>query len=837
MLMLRYFKIITVVIAVIWPLQLVSQEKNYTAKEALSIFKAGNYSEAEKAYASLLKRYDLEVRYNYYYGICLLQNNKDIKQAVTRLKYAAVKGVSRDAFYYLGRAYQLSYRFDDALAQYNRFLKYAAASDIRNEKAEKYKRECEMGRRLSAKVYNFEVYRRDTVSLDNILQAYHPAKDVGRITHNSDFFEAGVNPNDILYLTERGNEVYFTMDSETDGDNLYKMEKLLDGWSERKPLSEINSGANESHPFVVIDGSTIFFSSDREGGLGGYDLYKAIYDAETKTFSNPVNLGIPFNSPKDDYLFVADEFNEMAWFSSNRETNDSTLVVYNIRWDNTVVKNLVEDMNDVQQVASLTLSGEEKRVDEGKAHYVFKPKKEALFHFVVADTMEYTQLEHFKSENARSVFEQGLSLVRKKDSLSNQMSGKREMYARTNSDETRSILVDHILMLEKQVYGLDEKIERSFFQAKLIEQEEVRRLVREGRYDEPAEVKIEKEAEENYNNILIPGNYTFYTEQGFAKELEELEDMYQALFNSNDIRKLRHADSLYVWGNILTLESSKLLEAANSQQAESKSLMDLAFRSKDSLEEEESMVASQVQQAKELKISALKLYHESLNRKFKIYGARLKELKITNTTQDLSYLDDQQDRAKEYFRKAFELIDPINGFDSERYERSGALKRTGVQIQEDGLFKFVELQGGDPVLPYRAQPKSGEPKAKVPKTYQELQGFSKPKEVVKKEPQEVSKVVENAFKKPEPKQDELVYKIQIGVFRNDPNAQALSQIPPISKIVLPERGLTKFFSGSYKTYAEAQNNLVKVQQAGFAGAFIVVFKAGKQIKLTEDLKR
>jgi hypothetical protein len=96
-------------------------------------------------------------------------------------------------------------------------------------------------------------------------------------------------------------------------------------------------------------------------------------------------------------------------------------------------------------------------------------------------------------------------------------------------------------------------------------------------------------------------------------------------------------------------------------------------------------------------------------------------------------------------------------------------------------------------------------------------------------------VVENAFRKST--DESLVYKIQIGVFRNEPNKSSLAKIPAISKIAIPDRDLTKYFAGNYSTYAKAQEDLSIVRAAGFEGAFVVVFKDGKQINLTEELKK
>ncbi len=808
------------------------QEKAYTAKEALALFKEGDYRQAEEAYAYLIKLYDRNSKYNYYYGICLLQNNKDIPQAVKRLKYASLKGVSRDAYYYLGRAYQLSYQFNEAKYQYNRFLKYATASDIRNEKAEQYIRECEFGLQQSAKIYKLDVYARDTVAKEDFLSAYKPAPDVGKVAHNSEFFESGLDPEGVLYLTERGDEVYFSMPDEEQGEGIYKMEKLLDGWSDSQLIAGIESPRDELHPFLLIDGSTIFFSSNRAGGMGGYDLYKANYDAESKSFMQPVNLGIPFNSPKDDYLFVADQFNALAWFASNRETNDSTLLVYTVKWDDSVVKNFVEDENEVAAAAALPLTN--------KGAWSHKPsrqddedeKRKDLFQFVVADTLVYSQFEHFKSEEARAIFMRGFKLATQKDSLSNLMKEKRAAYARSYSETELTRLVNDIIALEKEVYGLDDKIQRSFYHARVIEVKRIKEMVEAGVYTSSKKVQVEQSKIDNLDDILIPDEYAFYTDDEFARHLDELEGMYKTLFTPAEQAQLHRADSFYIWGNILSLEASKLLATASDAPAQKEDLLSI-IRQKDSVEEE-TVVQSQAEKAGDLKITSLRLYHESLDSKYRMYKKKMTEIQMTNSVDDLSDIKEAQVVGQDYFKEARALSDPINGFDILRYEKAGTIKRKGVSIQEAALMRYAARTIDKGSQPAKVQPS-------VPKTYQELQGFSADdyKEEAKVEKQVVTekapaKVVQEAFKSA-PKST-LVYKIQIGVFRNEPNASAVAQIPPISKVDIPGKELTKYFAGEYKSYAAAQQDIDRVRGAGFSGAFIVVFKAGKQVKLTEELK-
>lgn len=86
----------------------------------------------------------------------------------------------------------------------------------------------------------------------------------------------------------------------------------------KENLEQINSSSNDRCPNVC--GNFMIFSSNRPGGLGGYDFYYSIY--EDSTWSAPVNMGAPFNSPHDEYRAVAIksyEFeNDLLIFSSNK---------------------------------------------------------------------------------------------------------------------------------------------------------------------------------------------------------------------------------------------------------------------------------------------------------------------------------------------------------------------------------------------------------------------------------------------------------------------------------------------------------------------------------------
>ena len=79
----------------------------------------------------------------------------------------------------------------------------------------------------------------------------------------------------------------------------------------------INTEKNDIFPFLQAD-NTLFFSSDGHLGEGGLDIFYTVMDTD-QNYVSPVNLGAPFNSPKDDLGFILDRDKKNGYFSSNRD--------------------------------------------------------------------------------------------------------------------------------------------------------------------------------------------------------------------------------------------------------------------------------------------------------------------------------------------------------------------------------------------------------------------------------------------------------------------------------------------------------------------------------------
>jgi hypothetical protein len=80
--------------------------------------------------------------------------------------------------------------------------------------------------------------------------------------------------------------------------------------------ANVNSYGKEMFPFIAAD-STLYFSSNRPNGFGGYDLYKCIMDGDG-VFEKAKILEKPLNSNKDDLSFIIDSSNKSGFLSSKR---------------------------------------------------------------------------------------------------------------------------------------------------------------------------------------------------------------------------------------------------------------------------------------------------------------------------------------------------------------------------------------------------------------------------------------------------------------------------------------------------------------------------------------
>jgi hypothetical protein len=848
---------------------LLTAQQAPSATEALSLFRAGKYAEAASMYEKLLERSNRDINYNYYYGVSLVKLKQKNDQAIQRLKLAATRPPSPDVHFYLGHLYQHVYEPELAIEHYERFLKLQKTKDSLTTLAEQGIEESKAANLLINKYFDIKILRKDTIKKDDLINYYSLSKDGGQLMKAGDFFRVGVNPNQVIFRTERGNEVLFPILGSNGTHNIHKVIRLLDSWTDAEPLAEpISSPYNDIYPFLLIDGTTLYFSSDRSGGMGGLDIYQSFYDPISGTFSEPANMGPPFNSPDDDFLLVPDIYAGKAWFATNRGITGDSVVVTELVWDNNVVRNFTENINQIKTLAMLPVSKDaaprtSSTTFAGNDRPVAVKKED--FRFTVNDTLVYTRNEQFVSSEALELFKTGRKAELKKDSLLNQMNSMRRAYSVSYDQKELLRLIDEIVKLEKETYGLEEEINRNYLNARRRELDRIRQLQREGRYipvtgTAPTRTSIAATANQKALDNLKKSDLTFYSDEEFLKKKELLDEMYRHFFNQRQTQELQRSDSLYVWANILTLESARILERTWNMPAPTQTVRERinSIRQKDG-DEENPELRAMIQQSREYKKWSLDLYEQALDQKFAIYYPVAMEFSGSSNRVGT---EDMLIQAVNHIREADDRIKSMPTYNAENLERHLALKRRGVDMLEESMViqlagapmpssraqtegtRFTDISGSvQPSYPAihrgseinarntvnNPSPQEVNPAALVSAAFSQS-GRERDDEILPVSPtQQPSHVVQQIAATTQTPKPE--YRVQIGVFRNEPNATAIAKIPAVTKTLIPESGLYRYYSGSWKTHADAQAMVASIRDAGFPGAFVVAFLNSETINI------
>jgi len=134
------------------------------------------------------------------------------------------------------------------------------------------------------------------------------------------------------FITADGKHFFFISDRPVPGKahrdlDIWTMDWLGDRWSEPRNLgAPVNSEGHEWFPTVAADG-TLYFGSDRPGGKGKTDLYRArLIDGK---YAEPENLGDAINSAQEEYEpYIAPDQSFLIFMADNRDgRSDSDIFV------------------------------------------------------------------------------------------------------------------------------------------------------------------------------------------------------------------------------------------------------------------------------------------------------------------------------------------------------------------------------------------------------------------------------------------------------------------------------------------------------------------------------
>ncbi len=326
--------------------------------KAKEIFYSGNMNEAVRHFNELLRVDSNHYEYNMLIAFAYLHSNIDKSKAIIHYQ-RALKNPKADPYIYfdMGKAYMLCYRFDEAVASFKTFISKGIKIDKTDLPPERYIEMCNNAQLL--------ISLRNNVTIENVGNAINSAfPDYNACIDASEttlFYSSKQSQNygvlmdidgfkmadvycskwngkqwvvgerlqvpinsglveDIVGISPDGNDMLLFFNNEKGYSDIFISHKEKKQFSRPELLSlTVNSDQIEQAASISPDGKWIFFSSNRAGGFGGFDIYysRRLPNGE---WSNPMNVGPNINTQYDDnFPYIAPD--GTTFFSSSQGHN------------------------------------------------------------------------------------------------------------------------------------------------------------------------------------------------------------------------------------------------------------------------------------------------------------------------------------------------------------------------------------------------------------------------------------------------------------------------------------------------------------------------------------
>lgn len=296
------------------------------------------------------------------------------------------------------------------------------------------------------------------------LSHYVLSSETGKVMTASQI--SGIEADGYVYLNEMGNKAYFGKADQNGVRQIYTSDKLGDRWGEPILMNGLSEGIDEAdYPFMMNDGITFYFAAQGEESIGGYDIFFTRYDSRSGSFLKPENIGMPFNSEANDYMYAADEQSGIGYFVSDRRQPKDTVCVYIFilpetrrSYDPTkFTEQQIHDFADITCIADTWGNGSERRAALERLKAVFtnasRPTTdkatEANTAIVINDRLTYISAKDFRSPTAANHYRELLKARERLSHLEAELQKTRDRYAQAD-ENGRKLLSEIILHNEEQ---------------------------------------------------------------------------------------------------------------------------------------------------------------------------------------------------------------------------------------------------------------------------------------------------------------------------------------------------------------------------------------------------
>lgn len=288
-----------------------------------------------------------------------------------------------------------------------------------------------------------------------LFDAIHVNREEGTIDTYAHLFNTEGEGN--AYVNELGTKCIYSHFDENGHKKLYQRNLIGGKWSKSEQLKGLDADGmltDFDYPYLMPDGTTLYFAAKGEESLGGFDIYRTRYDADEDVFLKPENLGMPFNSEADDFMFIIDEQNQLGYFATNRRLNGDTLCVYTFvpfETRKTIVAEAyspeaLRSIADLKCIADTWGDGAAKKKATNRLRQVLAnntntPSSQSRndFEFVINDEKTYFSYSNFNYPDNRKRMKELLDLKAQAKTLEASLQKARDYYATAAKSEQQRL--------------------------------------------------------------------------------------------------------------------------------------------------------------------------------------------------------------------------------------------------------------------------------------------------------------------------------------------------------------------------------------------------------------
>ena len=454
--------IISALVCVLANAQTLQQGRNY--------FLQGDYEKAKPIMLKYLKQKPDDASRNYWYGICCMETGEQDK-AIPYLEKAAAKKIFK-AYRAMGQYYEQREDYQQAITNYESFVSGISADKELHDAA----LEDSLTMAVDSMKVLFRMLRNTSricfidsflISKDELFSTYIIGESTGSFFPAGDFFDDEIEGE--VFLPETEQNVLYSRRTASGRFQLFTKFKSFDRWTDETPVNGLETDGDLRYPFLQNDGITIYYAATGSESMGGLDIFVSRYNTATGKYLKPENIGMPFNSEGNDYLYVIDEANNLGWFATDRRQPADTVCVYvfipsernqrfNYENENTLAIHRAARITSIEESQTDLAAVRAARQRLTLLRYQLAEKAEqGSFTYIIDDFTTYHDVSDFKSPDAAQMFQRWTDLKHQYESDLSRLNRQRDEYADASRQEKQR-MTGQLLELEEKVLNTEQQV-------------------------------------------------------------------------------------------------------------------------------------------------------------------------------------------------------------------------------------------------------------------------------------------------------------------------------------------------------------------------------------------